>query len=616
MQKLAEICIRRPVFATMLILSLVVVGLAGYQNLGVDRVPSVDLPTLFVRTSLPGASPEEMETEVSQRLEEAVNTVEGLEEVRSISSQGTSLVITTFKLDRDIDVAAQDVRDRVQSAMRDLPEDVDPPVVQKRNNDDDPVMTIAVYGPRSKRELTEIAEKTVKERLERSVGVGEVTVQGGVRRAINIWVDPDRLASYALPITAVRDAIERQNSDVPGGNVTGRVREQQLRTMGKIVDPNGFNELVVATIGGQPIKVKDVGYAEDGTKEERSVARLWKKGENGEPNQEALTTVTLEIKRQSGANSVAVIEGVKANLERLKGELPSDINVEVVRDQSGYIYAALHEINLHLWVGSLLACLVVLAFMRSWRSTIIAAVAIPASVIATFGMMWALNFTLNIVTMLALVLMAGVVIDDAIVVLENIFRFVEEKGMPPMRAAAEATKEIGLAVLATTLSLVIIFIPVSFMSSISGKFLYQFGITAAVAVMVSLLVSFTLTPMMSSRMLKPVKNKGGEAEDNGHAHGHGSKSRGGFYGLIDAAYTWMLRWSMRLRWVVAAGAIVVMWTAVPLYGRVKQEWVPSDVDEAEFQVNVNAPEGTSMPSMNAAMLQVEREIFAIPGVEL
>jgi HAE1 family hydrophobic/amphiphilic exporter-1 len=618
MQKLAEICIRRPVFATMLILSLVVVGLAGYRNLGVDRVPSVDLPTLFVRTNLPGASPEEMETEVSQRLEEAVNTVEGLDEVRSISSQGTSLVITTFKLDRNIDVAAQDVRDRVQSAMRDLPDDVDPPVVQKRNNDDDPVMTVAVYGSRSKRELTEIAERMVKERLERSAGVGEVTVQGGVRRAINVWVDPDKLASYALPITAVRDAITRQNSDVPGGNVTGRVREQQLRTMGKIADPNGFNQLVIATVNGQPIKVKDLGYAEDGTKEERSVARLWKKGINGEPDQEGLGTVTLEIKRQSGANSVAVIEGVKANLAKLKAELPSDINVEVVRDQSGYIYAALHEINLHLWVGSLLACLVVLAFMRSWRSTVIAAVAIPASVISTFGMMWALNFTLNSVTMLALVLMVGVVIDDAIVVLENIFRFVEEKGMPAMQAAREATKEIGLAVLATTLSLVIIFIPVSFMSSISGRFLYQFGITAAVAVMVSLLVSFTLTPMMSSRMLKAGKAKGGKsAEGNGHADPHAAaKSRGGFYGLIDAAYTWMLRWSMRLRWLVAAGAIVVMWTAVPMYGRVKQEWVPSDVDEAEFQVQVTAPEGTSMPSMDSAMLQIEREIFAIPGVQL
>jgi HAE1 family hydrophobic/amphiphilic exporter-1 len=617
MQKLAEICIKRPVFATMLILSLVVVGLAGYRHLGVDRVPSVDLPTLFVRTNLPGASPEEMETEVSQRIEEAVNTVEGLDEVRSISSQGSSMVITTFKLDRNIDVAAQDVRDRVQSVLRNLPDEVDPPVVQKRNNDDDPVMTVAVYGPRPKRELTELAERVIKERIERSIGVGEVTVQGGVRRAINVWVDPDKLASYALPITAVREAITRQNSDVPGGNVTGRVREQQLRTMGKIADPRGFNDLAITTINGQPIKIKDLGWAADGTKEERSVARLWKKGVNGEPNQEALTTVTLEIKRQSGANSVQVIEGVKASLAKLRDELPSDVSVEVIRDQSGYIYAALHEINLHLWVGSLLACLVVLLFMRNFRSTLIAAVAIPASVIATFGMMWALNFTLNSVTMLALVLMVGVVIDDAIVVLENIFRFVEEKRMPPMQAAREATREIGLAVLATTLSLVIIFIPVSFMSSISGRFLYQFGITAAVAVMVSLLVSFTLTPMMSSRMLRADKAKETKAAGHGHGHGGGwAKSRGGFYGLIDAAYTWMLRWSMRLRWTVAAGAIAVMWMAVPLYGRVKQEWIPSDVDEAEFQVQVTAPEGTSMPSMDQAMLAIEREIFAIPGVEL
>src|SRR5688572_3429254 len=294
-----------------------------------------------------------METEVSQRIEEAVNTVEGLEEVRSISSQGTAIVITTFKLDRDINVAAQDVRDRVNAILRQLPPGIDPPVVQKRNNDDDPVMTIAISGPRERKELTEFAERVVKERLERSVGVGEVQVQGGVRRAVNIWIDPDKLAAYSLPITAVRDAINRQNSDVPGGNVTGRVREQQLRTMGKISRPEGFNDLVIATVGGQPIRIRDVGKADDGTKEERSVARLWKKGENGAPNQEGLTTVTLEIKRQSGANSVSVIEAVKANLERLKAELPSDIRAEVVRDQSGYIYAALHEISMHLWVGSL-----------------------------------------------------------------------------------------------------------------------------------------------------------------------------------------------------------------------------------------------------------------------
>ena len=603
MQKLAEICIKRPVFATMLILALVVVGAAGYLKLGVDRVPSVDLPTLFIRTTLDGGAPETMESDVSQRIEEAVNTVEGLDELRSISSQGTSFVIATFKLNRSIDVAAQDVRDRINGILKNLPDDVDPPTIQKRNNDDDPVMTISLYGPRTKRELTEYAERIVKERLERSIGVGEVDVNGGIRRAINVWVDPDKLVAYNLPITAVQDAIVRQNADIPGGNVTGRVREQQLRTMGKIVDPQAFNDLVITTIQGQPIRVRDIGHAEDGTKELRSVARLWKKPDGGGATT-PLTTVTLEIKRQSGANTVEVIEGVKQACERLSAELPPDLHLEVIQDQSRYIYEALHEINVHLWAGSALASLVVLAFMRNWRTTVIAAIAIPASVVSTFGMMWALHFTLNSVTMLALVLMVGVVIDDAIVVLENIFRFVEEKRMPPRIAAREATKEIGLAVMATTFSLVIIFIPVSFMSSISGRFLYQFGITAAVAVMVSLLVSFTLTPMMSARMLKA----GGG--------GHGGDSRRGFYHLIDATYTWMLRWAMRLRWPVAIGALAVMWTAVPLYRNVKQEWVPSDVDEAEFQVQVTAREGTSPESMDKAALAVEEEIMSVPGVRL
>jgi HAE1 family hydrophobic/amphiphilic exporter-1 len=607
MQKLAEICIRRPVFATMLILALVVVGAAGYMRLGVDRVPSVDLPTLFIRTTLPGGAPETMESDVSQRIEEAVNTVEGLDELRSISAQGQSLVIATFKLNRSIDVAAQDVRDRLNGVMKNLPDDVDPPVVQKRNNDDDPIMSIALYGPRTKRELTEFAERIVKERLERSTGVGEVSVNGGVRRAINVWIDPDKLVAYNLPITAVRDAIVRQNADIPGGNITGRVREQQLRTMGKITDPAAFNDVVITTVGGQPIRIGDIGHAEDGTREQRSIARLWKKPDNGDPAI-PVTAVTLEIKRQSGANSVEVIEGVKRALDRINTELPPDVRMEVIRDQSNYIYEALHEINIHLWAGSALASLVVLAFMRNWRTTVIAAIAIPASVVSTFGMMWALHFTLNSVTMLALVLMVGVVIDDAIVVLENIFRFVEEKGMPPMQAAREATKEIGLAVMATTFSLVIIFIPVSFMSSISGRFLYQFGITAAVAVMVSLLVSFTLTPMMSARMLK-AKAAGGGGHD-------AANSRRGFYHLIDAIYTWLLRGAMRFRWVVAAIAIVVMWTAVPLYKQVKQEWVPSDVDEAEFQINVIAPEGTSPESMGEAALAVEAEVMSVRGVRL
>lgn len=597
MQKLAEICIKRPVFAAMIILALVVVGAASYFKLGVDRFPSFDLPSVSVRTTLPGGAPEEVESEVSQKIEEAVNTVEGIQELRSVSAQGTSVVFANFNLDRDIDVAAQDVRDRVATVIRDLPRDVDPPTVNKFNNDSAPVMTVALSANRSVRELTELADKVVKPQLERSTGVGEISIVGGLGRAINVWVDADRLAAYQIPIDTVRNAIVRQNADAPGGNVTSGIREQALRTMGRVADPKIFNDLVVASINGAPVHVRDIGYAEDGTKEQRSVARL-----NGVP------TVTLEVRRQTGTNTVEVIEGAKASLARIAGQLPNDVKMEVIRDQSRYIYAALHEINLHLVLGSIMASLVVLAFMRSWRSTIIAAIAIPASTIATFGMMRALNFTLNSVTMLALVLMVGVVIDDAIVVLENIFRFVEEKKMHPWEAARAATAEIGLAVMATTFSLVVIFVPVSFMSSISGRFLYQFGITAAVAIMVSLLVSFTLTPMMSARLLR--------AKDAA-SHGHDTAdSRRGFYGFIDRSYTWMLKWSVGHRAAIAVLALLVIASSVPLYKIVKQDYIPTDVDESEFDVSINAREGTSMNAMNEVMRAVETELTGTPGVRV
>ena len=598
MQKLAEICIRRPVFASMIILALVVVGATSYFRLGVDRFPSVDLPNVSVRTTLPGASPEEVETVVSQPIEEVVNTVEGIEELRSISGQGSSAVIVTFNLNRDIDAAAQDVRDRVATVLNRLPSDIDPPVISKFNNEDSPILTIALSGERSLRELTEVADKIVKVQLERSAGVGEVRLVGNLDRAINVWIDADRLAAYQIPITAVRDAVQRQNADIPGGNVTSGPREEVLRTMGRIVVPQAFNDLVVATVNGAPIRIRDIGSAEDGTKEQRSLARL-----NGVP------TVQLQILRQSGANTVAVIEAVKENLGRVSRQLPSDVKLEVIRDQSRYIYAALHEINLHLILGSILACLVVLVFMRSWRSTAIAAVAIPASVISTFGMMWALDFTLNSVTMLALVLMVGVVIDDAIVVLENIFRFVEEKAMKPFEAARAATAEIGSAVMATTLSLVIIFVPVSFMSSISGRFLYQFGITAAVAVLVSLLVSFTLTPMMSARMLASENAASGGDHEEG-------RSRQGFYSWIDRHYERLVVWSMAHRAIVMLIAAVVVLSSVPLYHLVRQEYIPSDVDEAEFDVNVTAPQGISLAAMGEIMRAVENEIRAVPLVRL
>ena len=596
MQKLAEICIRRPVFATMIVLSLVVVGAAGFFKLGVDRFPSVDLPTVSVRVSLPGAAPEEVESLVAQPIEEVVNTVDGISELRSVSGQGTAIVIATFKLDRNLESAAQDVRDRVNTLGRELPEDATPPIVQKFDNDSTPVLTLALSADRSLRELTELGDKVVRPQLERIGGVGEVRVVGGLERAINVWIDAERLAAYQISIAQIRDALGLQNADVPGGNVTTGKEELTLRTMGRFTDPRQFEDLVIANINGSPVKLRDVGRVEDGTKEQRSFSRL-----NGVP------TVTLEVRRQSGANTVEVINGLKDALPRVTSQLPQDVNVEIIRDQSRYIEAALHEIQKHLVLGSILASLVVLLFMRSWRSTLIAAIAIPCSVISTFGMMRALNFTLNSVTMLALVLMVGVVIDDAIVVLENIFRFIEEKKIEPKEAAREATKDIGLAVLATTLSLVVIFLPVSFMSSISGRFLYQFGITAAVAIMVSLLVSFTLTPMMSSRLIRV-----SDATD-GH---ESAASRRGFYRFIDGAYTHMLAFAMRHRIAVAVVAVAVVLTSVPLYRSVKQEFIPTNVDEAEFEVSVNGPEGTNLAVMNEVMTAMEKDMLETPGVTL
>ena len=595
MQRLAELCIRRPVFATMIVLSIVVVGAVSYFQLSLDKHPQVELPTIAVRTLLPGASPEEVETSIVQPIEEAVNTIQGVAELRASSGQGTSNVILTFNLNRDIESAAQDVRDRVAAVVRNLPADALPPVVSKFDSDQQPSLSIALVSERPIRELTEIADKVVREQIERSPGVGEVRINGGLERAVNIWVDPDRLTAYRLPINAVRDAIVRQNADVPGGNVTSGNNEQNLRTMGRIVKTRDFNDLVVATINGAPVRIRDVGYAEDGTKEARNSSRL-----NGK------RTVILEVRRQTGANTIDVIEGVKANLSKITAQLPPDVHLQILEDQSGFIYAALHEINIHLLVGSLLASLVVLAFMRNWRATIIAAVSIPCSLIAAFGVMWALHFTLNSVTMLALVLMVGIVIDDALVVLENTFRFMEEKQMGAFEAARAATADVGHAVLATTLSLVVIFVPVSFMSSIAGRFLYQFGITAAAAVMVSLLVSFTLTPMMCARMLRVSRTSQG-----GH---DAARSRQGFYRWIDSGYMATLRFSMKHRIAFALFGLAVIGLSIPMYRVIRQDYLPTNVDDGQFEVRAVAPEGMSLAAMDDMMQTVEARIKATPGV--
>ncbi|MBJ41852.1 MAG: RND transporter [Planctomycetaceae bacterium] len=593
MQWLARTCVRRPVFAVMLVAAFVVAGVTSYQKLGVARYPNIDMPTLFVSAVHPGASPTEMESEVSDVLENSVSSVEGIDELRSISWTGRSIVIMNLELDRDPDLAAQDVRNAVSRDLDLLPYGTESPEISKRDLESSPIMSVAIAGPRDRRELYVLADRYVKKVIESVQGVGEVAIYGTMDRAVQVRIDARRLAAYGMSIMEVRDALVRQNTEVPGGLMQSDTREFSVRTLGRIRDARDFPDLVVSTVDGYPIRLRDIGDVVDGQKELRNKARL-----NGVP------AVILEIQRQPGANTVEVIDDVKMRLVRARELLPDDVSLNVIQDQSEYINAAMHEVQRHLITGSILASLVVLVFMRSWRSSLIAAVAIPTSIVSTFALMRMFDFTLNNVTLLALVLMVGVVIDDAVIVLENIFRHVEEKGADPFEAAIQGTREIGLAVLATTLSLVIVFLPVSFLDSVTGRLLYQFGVTATVAVLISMLVSFSLTPMMCSRMLR--SNAGQQSR---------ATSRDGFYRYIETGYVSLLAWSMRHRFLVCVLAMLTVAANYPLYHLVNQDYIPTNVDESEFEMRILGPNGTRLQSMDAAILAAEEKLQKVSGIE-
>src|SRR2546427_911720 len=554
MQKLAEICVRRPVFATMLILSITVVGIFSFRSLGVDLFPKIDLPTITVTVINPGASPEEVETEITDKVEGAVNTISGIDELRSTSLEGVSQVFITFVLEKNADVAAQEVRNKVGLIVNDLPETAEVPIVQKLDTDATPVLRIAVSAPRSLREVTDIADKQIKRLIESIDGVGNVEIVGGRLREVEVWVDPDKMRAFNVSAADVANAVRVQNMEVPGGRVESGPRELTVRTMGRIPDPAQFNNLIVANRGPYAVKLSDIGYVEDGAEEQRTEARL-----NGQP------AVTLVVSKQSGQDTVAVADAVKERLDELRTTLPRDVKTQIVGDQTIFIKAALHSIQLHLIEGSILAAIVVFVFLWSFRSTFIAAIAIPTSIVATFGLMAAMGFTLNQITMLALTLMVGIVIDDAVVVLENIFRFIEEKGMPPFQAAIEGTREIGMAVTATTLSLLAVFLPVGFMGGIVGRFMSSFGLTSSFAIAVSLLVSFTLTPMLAARLIKRSNDaEEGTFERHTEPADHGSK-QSRFYRPVDRTYTRLLTWSMAHRWVIIGSCLIVILSIVPLF---------------------------------------------------
>lgn len=592
MQKLAEICIERPVFATMLILALTLIGAFSYYKLGVDQFPKVDFPVVTVTTTLRGASPEEVETEITKKIEESVNTISGIDEMRSISADGISQVFITFVLERDITQAAQDVRDKVNIVLADLPRDIDPPIVERVDPDAQPIVSIVVSAKRTAREITEIADKKIKQQIESLSGVGQVRFIGERGRQIQIWLDAHKLAAYSLTVPQVEAAIATQNLELPGGRVDEGAREQVVRTLGRITNTEDFNKVILSTAGAGTVRISDVGYTEDGVEEPRSLARL-----------DGNEAVVLEVRKQSGTNTVEVVNIVKERIKEIERLLPPDFKLEIVRDQSVFIENSFHAIKEHLILGGILAALVVLLFMRNLRSTLITAIAIPTSIISTYALLYYMGFTLNQMTMLALVLSVGIVIDDAIVVLENIYRFIEEKDMPPLQAAREATREIGLAVMATTLSLIIIFIPVAFMGGIVGRFMKSFGLTSAFAIGVSLFVSFTLTPMMCSRFLK--KKAGG--------HDSGASKQATLYRIIERGYMWTLHLSMRHRIAVMVLSVIVIATTVPLFKKVGKDFIVQD-DTSDFEINVRAPEGYSLSATSAALEKLEKDLKQLPGV--
>ncbi len=589
---ISEICIRRPVFTWVLVGIPVVLGAVAYFDLGVDLFPKVDFPVVSVSATLPGTSPEEMETSVTRHLEEAIHTVSGVDELHSTVREGITTVVAQFVLEKDGDVAAQEVRDKIASLTKQLPEGMEPAIVDKFDLDSSPIMTIGVSGRRDVREVTEIAKRDVQEILPKVPGVGRVFLSGGRTRAINIALDIHQLIAYGLSVEDVRQALLTQHLEVPGGIVQQGPRELVLRTLGRLTTAAQFDELIVANRDGYPIRVKDVGRAEDSIEEPRGLTRM--DGQNA---------VSLFIQKQSGTNTVKVSDGVQKLLAEIQKGLPSDIRLEIVNDQARFIRNSMAEVKFHLLLAAVLVSLTILLFIRDWRTTLIATLAIPTSVVPTFFFMSYMGFTLNNITMLALILAIGIVIDDAVVVHENIFRHMEEGGLDAMTAARKGTKEIALAVMATSLSLVVIFLPVAFMGGMVGRFFSSFGLTVAFAIMMSLFVSFTLTPMLCSRFLKLEP-----------AHAGIPKSKSGFvYRAIDWTYGKSLRFALRFRWLVVAACIGVVACTGPIARQMGINFVPRD-DQSEFQVTIITPEGYTLERADKVFIDIENRLAQLPGV--
>jgi HAE1 family hydrophobic/amphiphilic exporter-1 len=577
----------------MLVTALVVLGVFSFRDLGVDLFPRADPATVNIQLSMPGASPEEMSTSVVLPFEDALSSVSGIDELTARTQEGTATITIKFVLERDINQAANDVREKVAGALKYVPPELLPPVIQKVDPDSDPVMTLVVSSnTMSLRTLTEIADKQIKRAIESVDGVGQVDLGGGRAREVHIVVDVEKLNAHGLSMTQVHDAVVNENVEIPGGTIEQGKAQLLLRTLGRVDASYQFNNIVVATVKGTPVKISDIGYAEDAVQRVTSFDFM----DDGKP------AVTLDIRRAIGENTIRVTEGVKAKLNTIQATLPKNIGLAMTRDDSRFIYASIASLEEHLFWGSLLAAIVVMFFIRNMRAVIISALAIPASIVATFTLMRMMDFTLNTMTLLGVTLAVGLVIDDAIVVLENIFRHIEEKHRSPFEAAIEGTREVALAVMATTLSLVVIFVPVAFMTGYTRRFINPFGWTMAFSVMVSMFVSFTLTPMLSSRFLK---HKEGSND--------GDTKESWIFRKIDSSYTALLEWSLAHPLIIIFIAVVTFAFTFPLNRMVGRSFIPND-DIGELTLHIDTPEGTSPEGMADAARKVASEVRPLEGI--
>jgi len=596
--KLADVSIERPVFATMMILALIVLGLFSYMKLNIDQFPDVDFPYVTATTVLPGAGPEQIETDVTKKIEDAVNTIAGVDHIQSVSQEGVSIVIVQFKLEVKGQQAAQDVREKIAAIRSDLPDDIEDPVIQRLDPASTPIFTLTVSGERSPKEITTFTKNVIKKRLENVSGVGRVDLVGGAEREIQIIVDAARMQAYNLSIQDVIQAVGAANVEIPAGNLEQGSRQILLRTMGKYTNVADFAKVVVATPGGKVVHLSEVATVEDGVKEQESLSRL-----NGKQ------AVGLSILRQSGSNTVRVADAIQKQITVIQKELPSDMHLTIARDNSTFIRESVNDVLFDIIYGGLLAVIVVYLFLANMRSTLISAIALPTSIIASFIIMFALGFTLNTMSLLALSLAVGLLIDDAIVVIENIYRHMQD-GESPVEAAKAATSEIGLAVMATTFTIVAVFVPVAFMPGIVGRFFYEFGITVSVSVLVSLFVAFTLTPMLSSRWLK------GEDEE---LTNEGSLLRRGLYWfnhaftIMSGKYRNAIQWSLGHRKTVIVGSLLIFLSSFFVMRFLGTAFFPT-MDQSEFNVVVTAAPGSSLAETSRLCEEAEHVLRKHPDV--